>query len=557
VGGSLGGIKSSAKGSFGLTGDYHYGSNDEVYVAQASVVNGADYVVPPKDGSIQLTPEAAKLRKANSEAFRQLCGDGFVASIVSGADLYRLFHFHDVTETDKVSISASFSGSSGIGDLFKASSHSKISTTIQNFYDKNQLDLQFVQKGGHIGLLPVDLATAKTKVQGLPKEALDGPRPIFIVVVPYTDLPGVVAGKIFSELDIKQKANRYLERLGSVYSEITRIEGDYFRDRFVLAPDNGGAPKPSADQYLYWYAHQIRVEDLSAIHDDVLSEIKMMTTVVRDLDDPRCGDSNYATSEQCEALTPSKNIVGIACELLPASEPTCQKLIDRINSAHHFDDYVFWIRLPLPVNSMPADVFYRLGRAGLDDQRLYAHYLFRHWIQRFDELRCGMFFDCLTDAERAGYLKAILSSFSPGPPAILVNSTDLPSNLQQGVRVAPGFSVKITESRVDSLPVKHSIYYHDLSLADGWVLLAKDIYFGYETTIEGSDKGFEIGVFGELCSPGIPAPTCHVGTYYPTQPGSLNYELGYYDIGESQASAWDLKIKVEATPIPPFELTPQ
>ena len=240
VSGSIYAFKGSAKGSFGLSGSYHYGSKDDVYVAQASVTNGASYVKPSKNSaSIKLKPEMAKLRTGpNSEAFRAMCGDGFVASIVSGADLYLMFHFHDVTETDKITIQSSFSGSGGMGDLFKASASASSSTTIQKFYDSNQLDLQFVQDGGRIKSLPVDLVTAQAKVKALPVEAFDGPRPFFVVVVPYTELPDLKAKPLFSTLDLKQKANRYLQRLGSVYSEIMVIEDDYFRNLFLsLRPE--------------------------------------------------------------------------------------------------------------------------------------------------------------------------------------------------------------------------------------------------------------------------------------------------------------------------------
>lgn len=372
VSGSVYAFKGSAGGSFGLNGSYHYGSKDEVYVAQASVTNGANFVKPPVNGtSISLTPEMAKLRRNpdGGEAFRAACGDGFVASIVSGADLYLMFHFHDVTETDKITIESSFNGSGGMGDLFKVSASASSSTTIQKFYDKNQLDLQFVQNGGQITSLPVDLATAQTKVQALPGEAFKGPLPLYVVVVPYTDLPELRAKPLFSALDLKQRANRYLERLGSVYSEIMVIEDDYFRNRSILVAQPGNPPPPPAptvDQYLYWYQHHIRMEDIAAIHDDVLNEIKLMTTIVRDLDGRQCG-STKGSATDCENFKPAKNADGVECTKLPSTEPTCQSLIDRITNAHKFDDYQWWIQLPLPMNALPFGCYskdYRRGHFG-------------------------------------------------------------------------------------------------------------------------------------------------------------------------------------------------
>ena len=303
------------------------------------------------------------------------------------------------------------------------------------------------------------MTTAQAKVQALPVEAWDGPRPVYIVVVPYSDLPDLKAKSLFSTLDLKQKASRYLERLGSVYSEIMVIEYDYFRNRFILVSQPGNPappPAPSVDQYFYWYEHHLRSEDISALRGDVLNEIKLMTTIVRDLNNPKCGGSK-GSSPTCDNLKPEKNADGVECTPLPSNEPTCQILIDRIKNAHSFDDYQWWIQLPLPINSIPSDVVPRILTADISErQRLYAHYLFQHWVERFDDIRCGLFLDCLSDLDRQHYLKAIFSSFT-NVPSVFTALSGLPGNVQHGVQVAPGFSVKISESRIDDQLIRHNI----------------------------------------------------------------------------------------------------
>ena len=287
------------------------------------------------------------------------------------------------------------------------------------------------------------------------------------------------------------------------------IEYDYFRNRFILVSQPGNPappPAPSVDQYFYWYEHQLRSEDISALRGDVLNEIKLMTTIVRDLNNPKCGASK-GSSPTCDNLKPEKNADGVECTPLPSNEPTCQILIDRIKNAHSFDDYQWWIQLPLPINSIPSDVVPRILAADISErQRLYAHYLFQHWVERFDDIRCGLFLDCLSDLDRQHYLKAIFSSFT-NVPSVFTALSGLPGNIQHGVQVAPGFSVKISESRIDDQLIRHNIYYRDLSPGGGgWVPIAQNIdsRTGYTHSTEGSDKGFEIGVYGTLCLASAP-----------------------------------------------------
>lgn len=144
-------------------------------------------------------------------------------------------------------------------------------------------------------------------------------------------------------------------------------------------------------------------------------------------------------------------------------------------------------------------------------------------------------------------------------PSVFTSLSGLPANIQHGVRVAPGFSVKISEGRVDSQLIRHNIYYRDASPGSGWMTIAQNIDSGsgYTHSTEGSDAGFDVGAYGTLCSPLPPFGSCSVYSSSEVQTGPLKYEIRYYDPGETQATAWDLSIIVEAVPIPPFNLTPQ
>ena len=321
----------SAQSSSGLNASYHYASTDETFISRASIQQGANFVIPSKRiGSIALKPAMAKLHTNNPDRFRLICGDGFVASIISGANLYVLYHFHDIDQKSRVEIEASFKASGGMGDIFSGTGSASLGSTIENYWKNNKLDIEFSQEGGLFTMLPVDLTTVKTKIQNLSAESNNGPRNIYMIVVPYTDLPGLNAIDLFTELDLRQRATRYFERLTTLYYEIMTVEQNYFRDR-----------RPSANPLsnLYYYpANFIRLVGVVQLHDQILAELRLMSTIIRDLNSAAC-NGRRTNDKACANMRPTINAEGQTCDAAPGDD-TCKTLSARVGIARHGIDIV-------------------------------------------------------------------------------------------------------------------------------------------------------------------------------------------------------------------------
>jgi hypothetical protein len=178
--GSFLGIKAGAETKSSFDSKYHTQSSDKVLVAHASVVNGATYVTPvdpgsshqgnvstpPKnddirpgkgipngvysDNTLRLAPTMAKLNKTDPERFRDTCGDGFIASIVSGADLYVMYHFRELDRALSLKLEFSAKANAGFGSLFGASGSSDFTTAISTASMNSQLGIHLLQSGGQI-----------------------------------------------------------------------------------------------------------------------------------------------------------------------------------------------------------------------------------------------------------------------------------------------------------------------------------------------------------------------------------------------------------------------
>ena len=525
---------------------YHYASKDEVFVARASVLNGVRFVAP-KDADVSLTPDMAKLLKDNPEGFRRRCGDGFISSIRSGADLYLLLHFHDFDEHTRGEIDSSFKAAGGVGDIFGGSAQGGLQAIVDKTRKQGQLDIEFTQNGGQIKSLPIDLPTAKKKVADLPVEARNGPLPLYMVISPYTDLPGVGAMKLFTVVDKRQRAIRYFERLITLFYEITEVQKDYFRDRRNDA---------SKDAYYYSYYHTIRPENIVGLRDEVLQELRLVSTIVRDLDDKDCGVGS--TAARCGGIIPKSNADGQSCATTP-SDITCKSLNER-SAKTDFDDLKFWIRLPVPANAI-SDV----ERSALatppstvplqERQREYAHTLYYHWIERITEVRCSTFKECLSDTDSVKYQKAIQQTFGPVTPAIsLLKSPN--NDADFALAVAPGFTAWVIVGYNDpnQKATQFSIF-EKSPQASAWEQTIANHISGYgkRYTIEATEDGFHLGLTGFECNftfmSGCDRRWFAKGAGFADP---LTANARYYDAGQTQSANWDLELKVRAFPDPAF-----
>ena len=112
-------VQAQGEAKFSLNASHHMSSSDTSFIAHESATNGVVYTGPTGDGLL-LRSDMAQLAKTDPPSFRAKCGDGFVASIGLGADLYVMLHAHDLTTEDKVDLETSASASAGVADIFSA-----------------------------------------------------------------------------------------------------------------------------------------------------------------------------------------------------------------------------------------------------------------------------------------------------------------------------------------------------------------------------------------------------------------------------------------------------
>jgi hypothetical protein len=85
--------------------------------------------------------------------------------------------------------------------------------------------------------------------------------------------------------------------------------------------------------------------------------------------------------------------------------------------------------MPLPLDAMSgADINFIENTSNplSDRQTTFAQDLFRHWVERPDQIRCRLFFECLSAQDRNDIYNEILTSLSTAPNiASVVTQTEL------------------------------------------------------------------------------------------------------------------------------------
>jgi hypothetical protein len=407
VGGSIEIVDAKAEATSTLKASHHLSSSDTVFIVHESATNGVIYTGPTGSG-LNLRPTFAKLATTDPVAFREKCGDGFIASIGLGADLYVMLHAHDLTTEDKVELEFASKASAGIADVFNASGTSTLSTKIDDLLKKKRLDIEFVQQGGIFVSVPTNLADAIAKVQTFMGEEKAGPRSTFVTLVPYSDLPNWPGVYMLDTSDIRQRAIRYSQRLASVLYETLNIRENYFREDGL-----------KGDRYLFDYAHQLRKDDLNKTADDVRQELKDLKSLLETLDGPSC-KAPPASSDPLSGGQEANRVVLL--RKLGETQRDCEiKIAGPLTKMHHFDDFRFWITLPIPLDGI-SEKDARLvtdlsGKTPIGDrQKIFEQNLFRYWVERTDQLRCRLFFECLTAQEKKDQYSAIVTTVPTNPP---------------------------------------------------------------------------------------------------------------------------------------------
>jgi len=470
------------KGNSSLTKNSfaRYYSKDVLLVGHASITNGAIFAVPntvpnaadngatgERDGppaattpqnangaehsaafkAIRLLPGLGELLLKRPDDFRRKCGDGFVASINFGADLYSLLTIHVQDEKTREQLETAVETSGGYAGFF-ASGSGSISSIVNEDKNKAVTTIELVQRGGKISKLPVDLDTLKEKMKALPAEAWDGPRPTYMVIYPYSYLPEF-RGSVRAYSTTLQAALRYHRRLQSIHSEILDMVSDYERDRPASPLDCSKGP-PDTDTYYFSYCHRMRPEHLGPLRETIEKEIGRTSDLINLLSHcPKgCNSDPQLQKALLELISnnPPPPIVDLLAVLSgKVHEDTNKEDTDETE----FDDLKYWIQLPLPISAIPADVRKKVDNPDIsyeDKVTTFARHLYRHWVARQDAARCALYYECLSQKEKGNYYAEILKTFYPKQADPLITDVQIKKN-EWRLTVQPCTKILVTNGR--------------------------------------------------------------------------------------------------------------
>jgi hypothetical protein len=407
-GGSYGIVSGRVDGAFNVETSYRVVSKDDVIVAHASVVNGASYVTaqteqnpgqtPPEGDSaklanlvnpptkdsiagVKLSVGALKLLKEGGrEMFRTACGDGFIAAIGTGADLYVLYHFSELEREKKLKLYTMMKANGGWAG-FTAGGSMDATLVLNDLIKNTTLGISYIQNGGKIEALPTKADDVPTRVAALPKEAFAGGRPLYVIVVPYNELYNWPYNFEPTELiELRTTLIRYLRRIRSAFGELQTIIADFRMNR----------GNPGEAKYMHDSIHRLRAMNYAELNDELKDQIELVENAIRTLDAHCVNKAETRPSTPCgDAMKP---------------------FLSKIDT----DDFRFLVRLPVPrQNILNADFAKQLEtREGdLDDRKyIYSMQLYGHWIERISSERCALFAECLNQAKRIDIYNKIKSS---------------------------------------------------------------------------------------------------------------------------------------------------
>jgi hypothetical protein len=399
------GIGGNASSSLNFEASLHTTSKDELVVAHASVVNGARYVTSvdpagkdarndrganPLLSGIRLTTTAEKLLSGvdeNLDKFRAACGDGFVAAIGSGADLYVIYQFRDISSEERFKLKAAMSAGGGIAGFASASASGDATTSFSKVVTNANLNLYVFQNGGRIELIPTKLDQLESRIQSLPREARDGPRPSFVLAVPYSELSNWKQNtSSLSQLGVRSALVRMNQRLRYAYLETKAVFDDY------QTTDSGKRT------YLQDTVHSLRSVDYAGQLDEIRKEGDLVNELLAKY------DANCTPTDRIEVKTSGSGGRKQACDT------TLKKAINQVKV---FDDFAYLAKLPPPKEALDNGALMKITSNPNDENARYllskAIYLFR--IAPLDRRRCEMFGECLDRDRRTKIYDKIFQSF--------------------------------------------------------------------------------------------------------------------------------------------------
>lgn len=195
----------------------------------------------------------SNLSQADIDNFKRACGDGYIASIISGAELTGALTIQDVGSEDNATSNVSLDVSGLVGEV-KGAVDKTISTTTKDHH----FSLNYIESGGSGGSAPVDEQTLLKAVGDLPQQASKSPNPFRVVVRDYRDLQDFPPNVLFETPTPLDKVLNAYWRLDAVI----QLAND------ALSP---GVAAGSGSPEFFWIPGGPSVQSVRELRDEMMS----------------------------------------------------------------------------------------------------------------------------------------------------------------------------------------------------------------------------------------------------------------------------------------------
>jgi hypothetical protein len=182
-----------------------------------------------------------------------------------------------------------------------------------------------------------------------------------------------------------------------------------------------------------------------------------------------------------------------------APKECLESVQDALNSIGLFDDYQFMLTLPVRRNVFLGTSIAEIedGASNIDDRKfVLGQYVFRHWIERPNQIRCRLYFECLGKAALERYSQKIAETFSSNDGGFVLGSQCGSGAFEQIVHVKAGYDVFGSDAARDSRPTAYTLWTQDVASGTRVVQLS-DIMVDAPTqrlTIKSRTSPFDIVV---------------------------------------------------------------
>lgn len=391
-------LSGSADGSLNISLFHKSTAASNTYVSNIVITNGLESVSPASGPGkamrgVFIAPGAAKILTQSTAEFEKACGRYFVSGIVKGGLLSFVYRLHDASYDDRVKLETAFRmGGSYLSITAKGSS--EVTTELERLRTNKNVAVDVTISGGKSMAVPVGVEDAPAIIAGFAKSIAENPKPSFVVLTPYEDLPNWRSQFARADAGLKALYLRLAARLAFLVRTIDEIKADRFshdvdhqESLYLTTSQNGGVRREGG-------------QALDDVRDAVITRMNVVRQRVAELEDNRCETAQPRSRSACHAKA------GETAEL-------------------ELDDYAYRVMLPLPANVVPAPLIAELSDPSvpIDSKRyVYSTLLYGFWVDKASADRCESLGDCRKSSDLTSYLK--LARISVGEGITLSCSAD-------------------------------------------------------------------------------------------------------------------------------------